>query len=508
MDFDESLCFTNKKQRLKIIHNTYIAMYSKKEILVPEEYSFPLDFDSFSPEENACLLTAGYQYLKGVKEGIFEKRGDLELKIRAIFENELMEKDGKIKSLMQLNETTKTLYDEWMRKERENTKREIFEMTSKEMEKLRELLELEKQKSKLFELDKVRLEEKVNQSLDHTLLLKMKEMEMQFLREKEEWNQRMQKMVEEHTKYKIGVLEKENAAMNVKQQNTVAKQRGNNGEELLQELLQRTFSSLNCTIENTSGGNHKGDFHLKFDKFTVLVDCKNYIDSKQVNVESRKQIKNDLEQNRHIKIAWLISLNRPISKYGGVPWQFDIEDGICCFYVNELLLHGSPEDTLKMLWKSSCILYSILDTNCETGELSRLKEYEIRVKEIYERLNNLSKQRHSILLQSMNNMQQLKDNFFETDKTDVELIKRHISDINELHTITVRDWWSSHVVVAKGSKLKIEQVYTKFIELEENQRIEKELFRDILCKLVKEEDIQKAKTKNASWTILNYGWVP
>jgi len=412
----------------------------------------------------------------------------------------------------------KSLYEEMNFKERENMKREIFEIVakekaqlSKEIERLNVAIEKERERAKQMELDKVRLEEKTANSLDNELILRMKEMETQFMREKEELFQRISRISEEKSKmgedfqrYKIEILEKEKKDMEVKQQNTVAKQRGNNGEDILYDILHRSFASLNCTIENTSGVSHKGDFHLKFEKFTVLVDCKNYIDSKNVNVESRKQIKHDLDQNRHIKIAWLISLNKPISKYGGLSWQFDIEDGICCFYINELLLHSNPEDTLKMVWKASCILYNILDTNCETGELSRLKKYELRVKQIYEKLNNLSKQRHSILMQSLENVNQLKNNFIETDKIDIELVRQDILSIHELHTDTIREWWSSKVMEKVGHKVKTDNLYALFVEEEDHRCIDKEVFREILCTFVKEDEITRGKQSKTQYTFTNY----
>jgi hypothetical protein len=476
-----------------------------KEIKIPLEYELPLDFDSFSLEENACLLMAGYQYIKAVKGGIFENPR-LEERMKEIFETDLIKKEEKIKELSLLNEHTKQFYYEMLGREKEAIKKEILDSHSKELEYLRKILEEERKKSKEIELEKVRLEEKANYSMENGIANRIKDAEMRYLLEKEEMNQRISqlslekaKIVEEFQEYKIGILEKE-------KRNTVAKQRGNNGEEILHELLQRTFSSLNCEIENTAGESHKGDFHLKFERFTVLVDCKNYIDSKQVNVESRKQIKHDLEQNRHIKIAWLISLNKPISKYGGVPWQFDIQDGICCFYINELLMHPSPEETLKMIWKSSCNLYTILDMNPETSELTRLKEYENRVKQIYERLNTLSKHRHLILNQSLENLNKMKTNFAETDKADIELINHYIMNMNEVHTETIKNWWITNIEKKEGSKIKTDQLYSKFLENQEHQRIEKDVFRDILCTLVKEDEIMKGKQSKTQYTILNYTW--
>jgi hypothetical protein len=480
-------------------------MYKIKEIKIPITTEIPTDFDSFSLEENASLLIAGYQYIKAVKNGVFENPC-LKERIKEIFEKDLEKKEEKIKELGLLNEHTKQFYYEMLGREKEAIKKEILDSHSKELEYLRKILEEERVKSKEIELEKVRLEEKANYSMENGIANRIKDAEMRFLIEKEEMNQRISqlslekaKITEEFQEYRIGILEKD-------KRNTVAKQRGNNGEEILYELLQRTFSSLNCEIENTAGASHKGDFHLKFERFTVLVDCKNYIDSKQVNVESRKQIKHDLEQNRHIKIAWLISLNKPISKYGGVPWQFDIEDGICCFYINELLMHHSPEETLKMIWKSSCNLYTILDMNAETSELTRLKEYENRVKQIYERLNTLSKQRHLILNQSLENLNKMKANFADTDKADIELINHYIMNMNEVHAETIKSWWNANIVKKEGSKMKTDQIYSKFLENPENQRIEKEVFRDILCSLVKDDEILKGKQAKTQYTIVNYTW--
>jgi hypothetical protein len=487
---------------------------STKEIKIPLDYEFPDDFDSFSPEENACLLIAGYQYIRAVKSGIFEnpkKKEEIEKKLKEIFETSLHEKEQTIQFLKQTNETTKTIYEEMLAKEREAIKREIFETSSKEIEKITRQLEEERKRCSLLEHAQIRLEEKSKHSSEH---IQLKELEMRFMKEKEDMNQRMvdlslekSKISEEFSQYKIAVLEKEKQEMTAKQKNTVAKQRGSNGEDILLDILQRTFSSLNCEIDNTSRGTHKGDFHLKFEKFTVLVDCKNYIDSKNVNIESRKQIKHDLEQNRHIKIAWLISLNKPISKYGGVPWQFDLEDGICCFYVNELLCHVNPEETLKMVWKASCILYSILDVNtADTAEFSRLKEYELRVKNIYERLHTLSKQRNSILLQSIENLNHLKNNFIETDKTDIELINRYISDIGEIQEERIKEWWNANIVFKDGNKLKSDEIYKRFVAIDENKDMDKSLFREILCHLVKEDEVKKGKGEKTQYTFTNYGW--
>jgi hypothetical protein len=103
-------------------------------------------------------------------------------------------------------------------------------------------------------------------------------------------------------------------------------------------------------------------------------------------------------------------------------------------------------------------------------------------------------------------MNQLKNNFVETDKTDIELVNRHISDINELHKEVIQEWWEQNIVEKEGNKLKTDNIYSKFIEKDENKRIDKEVFRDILCTFVKEEEIKRGKQTKTQYTILNYAF--
>ncbi len=88
--------------------------------------------------------------------------------------------------------------------------------------------------------------------------------------------------------------------------------RGAKGETYFLNLALNTFSDFETfeIIEKTKSP-HCGDFWLKFDKFTIMVDSKNYVDT-PVPSRDRVKLKNDIQYNKNIKIAWLVSMDQPI----------------------------------------------------------------------------------------------------------------------------------------------------------------------------------------------------
>ena len=71
-----------------------------------------------------------------------------------------------------------------------------------------------------------------------------------------------------------------------------------------------------------------GDYVMKFNDFSVLVDCKNFKKSNVSNVDIEK-LKRDMVSNPSIKVAWMVSIDRPISRYDYKPFVFEIEDNKC-----------------------------------------------------------------------------------------------------------------------------------------------------------------------------------
>ena len=70
------------------------------------------------------------------------------------------------------------------------------------------------------------------------------------------------------------------------------------------------FLSFLFKIENKAKQSHKGDFHLFFKDFNVLVDSKNYTTS--ISKKEIVKIESDLNTNSNMNFAWLVSLNSNI----------------------------------------------------------------------------------------------------------------------------------------------------------------------------------------------------
>jgi hypothetical protein len=124
--------------------------------------------------------------------------------------------------------------------------------------------------------------------------------------------------------------------------------RGYLGENYFLNLALKTFCDCsNFEIVDKAKTPHCGDFWLKFEKFTIMVDSKNYVDT-PVPSRDRQKLKNDVSYNQHIKIAWLVSMDQPILTYSNYPFMIDIDDGVCYCYINSLMKSENPSNLLGM----------------------------------------------------------------------------------------------------------------------------------------------------------------
>ena len=90
---------------------------------------------------------------------------------------------------------------------------------------------------------------------------------------------------------------------------------GIQGEVTFQILAEKAFRDFeNFYLKDVSKEASKGDYHLFFKEFSVLVDTKNYVKT-NVNNTSKKKLRFDIENNKHMNIAWLISLYGNINSY-------------------------------------------------------------------------------------------------------------------------------------------------------------------------------------------------
>jgi hypothetical protein len=274
--------------------------------------------------------------------------------------------------------------------------------------------------------------------------------------------------------------------------------KGDIGENYLFELLIDTFNDFeNFNIENKSKISHSADILLKFNNFSILIDSKNYTNG--VGKKEIKKLNDDINNNKHIKIAWLVSLHTPINGFSKYPVMYDIKDNVCYCYINSLCKHENPKYFLRTIWYACSFLFERI-LNVDTGELllEKYKKNENRIKNIVDKMLKKSKERIATL-------KQLTDNFDETERDLKEILSDEIVSVYEVHSEIVKNWWINNIKFQENSKLKTKDIYEIFINNENNKNngINIDSFKYIIKDIVEPANIITGKTNKADYVILN-----
>lgn len=280
--------------------------------------------------------------------------------------------------------------------------------------------------------------------------------------------------------------------------------RGYLGENYFLNLALQTFCDCsNFEIIDKSKTPHSGDFWLKFDKFTIMVDTKNYVDT-PVPSRDRQKLKNDVSYNQHIKIAWLVSMDQPILTYSNYPFMIDIDDGICYCYINSLMKSDNPTNLLRMAWyASNFVNENLLNIDNDIGLISKYQKNEIRIKGILNKMLIQSKERFATL-------NQLTENFKMADSDIRDCLNEEIRDVRAQHVEIIESWWKENIIKHVGGKLKSTEIHKKFVSNEENRRygIDVDMFKQILRSIssLNEDEIMRGKTDKAQYVILGFSF--
>ena len=278
--------------------------------------------------------------------------------------------------------------------------------------------------------------------------------------------------------------------------------RGYLGENYFLNLALKTFCDCsNFEIVDKAKTPHCGDFWLKFEKFTIMVDSKNYVDT-PVPSRDRQKLKNDVSYNQHIKIAWLVSMDQPILTYSNYPFMIDIDDGVCYCYINSLMKSENPPNLLRMAWYASNFVHeNLLNVDSEINLLGKYQKNEIRIRGILSKMLVQSKERFATL-------NQLTENFKLAESDIRDCLNEEIRDVRAQHIDVIESWWNVNIVKHVGNKLKSTDIHRKFISDEENRRygIDVDMFKHILRSIpsLQNEEILMGKTDKAQYIITGY----
>ena len=249
-----------------------------------------------------------------------------------------------------------------------------------------------------------------------------------------------------------------------------------------------------------------GDFHLHFKEMTILVDSKLY--TNKVNSTSRDKIKRDLLNNDHIAFAWLVSMDTFIDRFDKAPFMFEwVNPQKCICYINNLRGQEEPGELLRAVWYCCKALQQMMTTGAsEKGELSVLKEREMKMRDILEKLVKSNRERDTLLTQ-------FRQNFDKSDEYIRDMLNAETDVVVNQYYRVVVEWWNKSIEDVSSSSqvqipIKSTLLWTQFKRDmgEELGDIDATMFKDILCGFLGEDKVVKPKTKGGALDIKGVKW--
>ena len=243
-----------------------------------------------------------------------------------------------------------------------------------------------------------------------------------------------------------------------------------------------------------------GDFHLLFKEFAVLVDAKLY--TNKVNSTSRDKIRRDLLNNDHIQFAWLVSMDTSIDRFDKAPFMFEwVNSQKCICYINNLRGQEEPGELIRSVWYCCKALQQMMVTDAnERGELSVLKEREMKMRDVVAKLAKSNRERDTIL-------SQMRQNFERSDEYVRELMNKETAEIVNDYYLAVVEWWNLNLETTQiETVIKSTVIWTQFKRDMGDKigNIDATVFKDVLCGFLGEANVIKPKTKNSALEIRGF----
>jgi hypothetical protein len=396
-------------------------------ITVPINWIAPEIMNTLNAEENAFILNTGSEMIKEARNlvvGLSQKeiynkiREDSKLEIQKLEMDLLVEKQLNNKILEQTNKVYESQIN-GLQKQMGDLNKQIMDQVNNN--KFITQQEVEKEKDKYRFL----LEDKYKQVI---------------------------RITENYEKY-------------LQQSDTKSsKKLGDEGEDNFM-LLSETFKDfIGYKIEKKSHQGHKGDFHLFFENFNVLVDLKNYTGS--VQKKELEKIEHDLSINDTMDFGWLISYESNVSDWNRFPimckWIVTDIGLKCIIIVNKLNANKNPIDVLRNVWNMTNEIYTILSRTKEidTSELIKMKERDYN---IVQKIKTAQK-RLSEMKRNVTSMSQITKDI-ENDIIDVISMFTNELSKNEFDKgLKIKEWWNENIEFEEepSTKLTSTEVWTRF----------------------------------------------
>ena len=489
---------------------------STKEITlsVPIHARLPTGYEEWTPDDTELILSIGSIALNHAKLGFGplyyrEATKDLEEEYKKKYEESLkLFKDRAEKAEKEAHSQNERLrlmeeYEETQVQKRVKQSKDVFDNLLESYRKEREdmqtrISQLERENEKARESSRYLQQDIDNRAHKEAIGMVSRELESmrQMLREKDKQIDTHKEMFERSIS-KVDALTQKRDVASI----------GKIGEGQFKGLAINVFRDFDgfqlkevCSI----GG--LGDFHLHFKEMTILVDSKLY--TNKVNSTSRDKIKRDLLNNDHISFAWLVSMDTFIDRFDKAPFMFEwVNPRKCICYINCLRGQEEPGELLRAVWYCCKALQQMM-TNGETdkGELSVLKEREMKIRDILQKLVKSNRERDTLLTQ-------FKQNFEKSDEYIREMLNVETDLVVNQYYRTVVEWWNRNLEEsAVGNLIPIKStiIWNQFKrDMGDNLGdIDATMFKDILCGFLGEDKIVKPKTKGGALELKGVKWRP
>ena len=462
-------------------------------LCIDDDKIIPECIINFSPEENYLMMLIGSTYIVNGVSGIAS----------IIHKEKLDEKIKEIDTLQNEIEIQKKYFKEEKENLEKNKKEEFENLTKIKMEN-KDLIIVDLQKQ--IEMFSSMFEKKNNdilhtkEKLDAEFSSKMHLLEAKQLKDKEFFDKERER--NERTFEKLQEM----------LQSTTSKTSvtlGIEGENMFNCLAEKAFRDFEqFHIKDVSKESSKGDYHLFFKEFSVLVDTKNYLKT-NVNNTSKKKLKVDIENNKHIPIAWLISLQGNINGFNKYPIMFEFVEDQCIFYINNLLKYQEPVEMLRLIWSVSHNIYMMLSKR--EAKQEDFQMYKTKVLDIVKELDAINRDENTMILDMTKNIEKLRNskkltkdflNDLLNENINVEINTEYENILEENVQDSVAKWCSLHLVeTTKEEKLKYNDLWDKYNKDISNKRysVKKNKLKEYLLEIYKDHCGKNGDLQGITW---------
>jgi hypothetical protein len=434
-------------------------------ITIPNDKIVPDIISSFSPEENYLMLKIGSDTLsEGRRVAANLTNEDIYKKI----ENELKKEMVSLNNEIEIEKVTSLKMQE-----------KIGKMYESQIEQLNKKLEIAMNKITNYEENsKVTIEEEIKKIKErYDIILKEKDIQNKLNRE---------------------VFDKAEKLLN-KSTNKSSISIGDNGEQIFENLADTFKDFVDYKIEYKGKQSHKGDFHLYFKDFNILVDSKNY--SSSVSKKEIQKIESDLNTNSNMNFAWLVSLNSNICEYSKFPimskWiTTDDGDAKCILMINNLLDNKEPRNILRQAWQISNDFNRL--TKMTAVEDIEIEEYRVKFVFYKKQLNNLQERMYTLkrsVNTSLNIVKNMDNDLLEMLSSVSEEIINEKFDLSE----KIKEWWNENIEYVNNDNILLStDIWYKFKKENKDHigenKFSIDMFKDVIrCIVDSCNYVEKAK---------------